>query len=270
MITADCRRPEPHPPHSRRRAPQANARHALQQLIQHSAARPRAVAVFDEDDRRDSWLHPAGLRSPTPENLQQETPQLREASPNKRRQLAFSRQRGGRSGGYAGGLSPAGGHQVTIVSTDGYCQLLAPNADPRLLQKRWLDMPFVQQEFGVQRSRTVWGWRGSAAARSPAWRVSGQNRRAAVAAVGQPGRFLLSALSRCRRNGAASWSSASWPTSANRWPRCAPICRWTVTAAAAAPDIIRRCKQRPLSGLTRLIAARRAGPAPTTCGARVR
>ena len=70
--------------HAVQGSPCVNAcRHALQQLIQHS--RPtHAVAVFDEDDRRDSWRHQilpdykAG-RSPMPENLQQEMPQLREA-----------------------------------------------------------------------------------------------------------------------------------------------------------------------------------------------
>ena len=193
-----------------------------------------------------------------PENLQQEMPQLREAFAELG--VASWHSPGNEADDLAATLAAGvagGGHQVTIVSTDkGYCQLLAPNVQIRdYFQKRWLDMPFVQQEFGVQPQQLpdYWGWRGSAAARSPAWRVSGQNRRAAVAAVGQPD-GLYQHRSRCRRNGAASWSStASWPTSANRWPRCAPICRWTVTCSSCACRY-RRCKQRPLSGLTRLIA----------------
>ena len=154
------------------------------------------MAVFDEDDRRDSWRHQilpdykAG-RSPMPENLQQEMPQLREAFAELG--VASWHSPGNEADDLAATLAAAvagGGHQVTIVSTDkGYCQLLAPNVQIRdYFQKRWLDMPFVQQEFGVQPQQLpdYWGWRGSAAARSPAWRVSGQNRRAAVAAVGQP------------------------------------------------------------------------------------
>ena len=182
--------------HAVQGSPCVNAcRHALQQLIQHS--RPtHAVAVFDEDDRRDSWRHQilpdykAG-RSPMPENLQQEMPQLREAFAELG--VASWHSPGNEADDLAATLAAkvaGGGHQVTIVSTDkGYCQLLAPNVQIRdYFQKRWLDMPFVQQEFGVQPQQLpdYWGWRGSAAARSPAWRVSGQNRRAAVAAVGQP------------------------------------------------------------------------------------
>ena len=157
------------------------------------------MAVFDEDDRRDSWRHQilpdykAG-RSPMPENLQQEMPQLREAFAELG--VASWHSPGNEADDLAATLAAkvaGGGHQVTIVSTDkGYCQLLAPNVQIRdYFQKRWLDMPFVQQEFGVQPQQLpdYWGWRGSAAARSPAWRVSGQNRRAAVAAVGQPGRL---------------------------------------------------------------------------------
>ncbi|MBA0937165.1 hypothetical protein H0O51_27350, partial [Escherichia coli] len=44
------------------------------------------------------------------------------------------------------------GHQATIVSTDkGYCQLLSPTLRIRdYFQKRWLDAPFIDKEFGVQ------------------------------------------------------------------------------------------------------------------------
>ena len=151
-------------------------RHALQQLIQHS--RPtHAVAVFDEDDRRDSWRHQilpdykAG-RSPMPENLQQEMPQLREAFAELG--VASWHSPGNEADDLAATLAAkvaGGGHQVTIVSTDkGYCQLLAPNVQIRdYFQKRWLDMPFVQQEFGVQPQQLpdYWGLAGIGSSKIP-------------------------------------------------------------------------------------------------------
>ena len=124
--------------HAVQGSPCVNAcRHALQQLIQHS--RPtHAVAVFDEDDRRDSWRHQilpdykAG-RSPMPENLQQEMPQLREAFAELG--VASWHSPGNEADDLAATLAAkvaGGGHQVTIVSTDkGYCQLLAPNVQIR-------------------------------------------------------------------------------------------------------------------------------------------
>lgn len=63
------------------------------------------------------------------------------------------------------------GHQVTIVSTDkGYCQLLAPNIQIRdYFQKRWLDMPFVKQEFGVlpRQLPDYWGLAGISSSKIP-------------------------------------------------------------------------------------------------------
>lgn len=54
--------------------------------------------------------------------------------------------------------------QVTIVSTDkGYCQLLAPTIRIRdYFQHRWLDAPFVEQEFGVKPHQLpdYWGLAG--------------------------------------------------------------------------------------------------------------
>lgn len=54
--------------------------------------------------------------------------------------------------------------QVTIVSTDkGYCQLLQPTLRIRdYFQQRWLDLPFVEKEFGVRPEQLCdfWGLAG--------------------------------------------------------------------------------------------------------------
>jgi protein Xni len=63
------------------------------------------------------------------------------------------------------------GHQATIVSTDkGYCQLLAPNIRIRdYFQKRWLDVPFIEQEFGVSPTQLpdYWGLCGISSSKIP-------------------------------------------------------------------------------------------------------
>lgn len=54
--------------------------------------------------------------------------------------------------------------QVTIISTDkGYCQLLKPTLRIRdYFQQRWLDLDFVQQEFGLnpEQLSDYWGLAG--------------------------------------------------------------------------------------------------------------
>ncbi|KUE80106.1 protein Xni [Aeromonas schubertii] len=52
------------------------------------------------------------------------------------------------------------GQCVTIVSTDkGFCQLLCPEIRIRdYFNKRWLDLPFVQSQFGVAPGRLVDYW----------------------------------------------------------------------------------------------------------------
>lgn len=54
--------------------------------------------------------------------------------------------------------------QVTIISTDkGYCQLLNPYIRIRdYFNKRWLDEPFIQQQFGVRSDQLAdyWGLTG--------------------------------------------------------------------------------------------------------------
>lgn len=162
-------------------------RHALAQLIQHSAP-THAVAVFDEDDRGDSWRHQllpdykAG-RSPMPDNLQQEMPQLREAFAVLG--VASWHSPGNEADDLAATLAAkvsGSGHQVTIVSTDkGYCQLLAPQVQIRdYFQKRWLDLPFVQKEFGVapQQLTDYWGLAGISSSKIPG--VAGIGPKTAV------------------------------------------------------------------------------------------
>lgn len=174
--------------HAVQGSPCVNAcRHALQQLLQHSQP-THAVAVFDEDDRSESWRHQilpdykAG-RSPMPENLQQEMPQLRQSFAELG--VASWHSPGNEADDLAATLTAkitAGGHQVTIVSTDkGYCQLLAPNVQIRdYFQKRWLDLPFVQQEFGVfpQQLPDYWGLAGIGSSKIPG--VAGIGPKTAV------------------------------------------------------------------------------------------
>ncbi len=109
-------------------------------------------------------------RAPMPETLETEMPALR---------AAFE-QRGIRCWALPGSEAddPAAtlavkvaraGHQATIVSTDkGYCQLLSPTIRIRdYFQKRWLDAPFIANEFGVMPEQLpdYWGPGGELAAR---------------------------------------------------------------------------------------------------------
>ncbi|WP_312952693.1 flap endonuclease Xni [Superficieibacter sp.] len=150
--------------------------HALEQLILHSQP-THAVAVFDDEARSASWRHQklpeykAG-RAPMPDDLQKEMAQLR---------AAFARS-GVRSWESAGNEADdlaatlamkvaQAGHQATIVSTDkGYCQLLSPEIRIRdYFQKRWLDAPFIAQEFGVtpQQLPDYWGLAGIGSSKIP-------------------------------------------------------------------------------------------------------
>ncbi|MBW7981404.1 flap endonuclease Xni [Enterobacillus tribolii] len=166
--------------------------HALQQLLSHS--RPtHAVAVFDEDDRADSWRHQAfpdykAGRNAMPEDLHQEMPAIRAAF------LALGVNSWHSAGNEADDLAATlaarvtqGGHQVTIVSTDkGYCQLLSPSIQIRdYFQKRWLDLPFVRQEFGVEPGQLTdyWGLAGISSSRIPG--VPGIGPKAAAALLTQ-------------------------------------------------------------------------------------
>lgn len=150
--------------------------HALQQLILHSKP-THAVAVFDDDDRHQGWRYQllpdykAG-RSPMPETLQQEMPQLQKAFAAAG--VACWHTPGEEADDLAATLAAkvaASGHQATIVSTDkGYCQLLAPAIQIRdYFQKRWLDVPFITQEFGVAPSQLTdfWGLAGISSSKIP-------------------------------------------------------------------------------------------------------
>ncbi|WP_455820097.1 flap endonuclease Xni [Pseudomonas cerasi] len=149
---------------------------ALQQLLLHT--RPtHAVAVFDDDDRSDSWRHQllpdykAG-RSPMPDALRDEMPLLRAAFA--RIGVASWHSKGDEADDLAATLASkvaSAGHQATIVSTDkGYCQLLAPTIQIRdYFQKRWLDVPFIAAEFGVAPAQLTdyWGLAGISSSKIP-------------------------------------------------------------------------------------------------------
>lgn len=149
---------------------------ALRQLLGHTTP-SHAVAVFDGDDRVNSWRHQllpgykAG-RQAMPDALAQEMESLRAAF------AALGIRCWHSPGNEADDLAATlahkvahGGHRVTIVSTDkGYCQLLSPQIQIRdYFQKRWLDLPFVQHEFGVapQRLTDFWGLAGIASSKIP-------------------------------------------------------------------------------------------------------
>ncbi|MCP9269418.1 flap endonuclease Xni [Xenorhabdus sp. XENO-1] len=150
--------------------------HALKQLITHSSP-THAVAVFDEDDRGHSWRHQllpnykAG-RSTMPDDLQQEMPLIKQAF--NALGVACWHAEGHEADDLAATLATkvtSTGHRVTLVSTDkGYCQLLSPNIQIRdYFQKRWLDLPFVEREFGVSPTQLpdYWGLAGVSSSKIP-------------------------------------------------------------------------------------------------------
>ncbi len=61
--------------------------------------------------------------------------------------------------------------KVTIISTDkGYCQILSPTLQIRdYFQQRWLDAPFIENEFGVKPSQLAdyWGLTGVSSSQVP-------------------------------------------------------------------------------------------------------
>ncbi|MDY4375720.1 flap endonuclease Xni [Pectobacterium carotovorum] len=168
--------------------------HALHQLIQNSQP-THAVAVFDDEDRDTSWRHQllpdykAG-RTPMPENLKQELPQIKAAFAAVG--VASWHSPGNEADDLAATLAvklSSAGHQATIVSTDkGYCQLLAPHIQIRdYFQKRWLDLPFIEQEFGVspQQLTDYWGLAGISSSKIPG--VAGIGPKSAAQLLQQAG-----------------------------------------------------------------------------------
>ncbi|MCD1125091.1 flap endonuclease Xni [Jinshanibacter sp. LJY008] len=149
---------------------------ALEQLIQHSQP-THAIAVFDDEQRNTGWRHriypdyKAG-RSPMPESLVHELPQLKAAF--EQAGVTCWQSSGDEADDLAATLAhhiSQRGYQVTIVSTDkGYCQLLAPTLRIRdYFQKRWLDVPFIEQEFGVRPTQLTdfWGLAGISSSKIP-------------------------------------------------------------------------------------------------------
>ncbi|MFQ9950181.1 MAG: flap endonuclease Xni [Escherichia coli] len=149
--------------------------HALDQLIMHSQP-THAVAVFDDENRNSGWRHQrlpdykAG-RPPMPKSCT--TRCLHYAPPLSNAASVLSA-----SGNEADDLAATlavkvtqARHQATIVSTDkGYCQLLSPTLRIRdYFQKRWLDAPFIDKEFGVQPQQLpdYWGLAGISSSKVP-------------------------------------------------------------------------------------------------------
>lgn len=149
---------------------------ALHQLLGHT--RPtHVVAVFDSHDQQPGWRHQllpdykAG-RPPMPDDLQQEMASLQAAfeASGVSCWVAEQDEADDLAATLAVKMADAG-HQATIVSTDkGYCQLLAPSIRIRdYFQKRWLDVPFIEQEFGVAPAQLAdyWGLCGISSSKIP-------------------------------------------------------------------------------------------------------
>jgi len=149
---------------------------ALEQLINHSQP-THAVAVFDNETGSENWRHKiltsykAG-RTPMPESLQLEMPAIREAFT--RRGVCCWHSEGNEADDIAATLAVKvthGGYRTTIISTDkGYCQLLAPTIQIRdYFQKRWLDTPFIANEYGVKPEQLAdyWGLAGISSSHIP-------------------------------------------------------------------------------------------------------
>lgn len=155
---------------------QQNCLNALNQLLSHT--RPtHAVAVFDSDSRMDGWRHQrlpgykAG-RSPMPDTLKAELPELqRTFSAAGVYCLEAQEQEADDVAATLAGKVASEEHQVTIVSTDkGYCQLLSPGVQIRdYFQKRWLDLAFIDSEFGVTPAQLpdFWGLTGVSSSKIP-------------------------------------------------------------------------------------------------------
>lgn len=149
---------------------------ALHQLLGHSQP-THVVAVFDSQDRHPGWRHQllpdykAG-RPPMPDDLQSEMPAIQQAfeAVGVSCWVAGLDEADDLAATLAVKMADAG-HQATIVSTDkGYCQLLAPNIRIRdYFQKRWLDVPFIEQEFGVNPLQLpdYWGLCGISSSKIP-------------------------------------------------------------------------------------------------------
>ncbi len=167
-------------------------RAATHQLLQHSQP-THVVAVFDNPLQRQGWRHQllpgykAG-RPEMPDQLRQMMPALQQIF----EQCGVHCWQAGDDEAYdlaatlACKMSQAG-HQATIVSTDkGYCQLLAPQIRLRdYFQKRWLDVPFIREQYGVtpQQLPDYWGLCGISSSKIPG--VAGIGPKSASELVGR-------------------------------------------------------------------------------------
>ncbi|MDC0610426.1 flap endonuclease Xni [Vibrio sp.] len=79
--------------------------------------------------------------------------------------------------------------KVTIISTDkGYCQLLLPNLQIRdYFQHRWLDAPFIAEEFGVTPKQLPDFWGITGLSSSQVTGVPGMGPKAAKDLISQYG-----------------------------------------------------------------------------------
>ncbi len=167
-------------------------RAATHQLLQHSQP-THVVAVFDNPQQHQGWRHQlmtgykAG-RPEMPEQLRNLMPALQQVF----RECGVHCWQSGddEADDLAATLAckmSRAGHQTTIVSTDkGYCQLLAPDIRLRdYFQKRWLDVPFIREEYGVlpHQLPDYWGLCGISSSKIPG--VAGIGAKSASELIGQ-------------------------------------------------------------------------------------
>ncbi len=167
---------------------------ALRQLLAHTQP-THVVAVFDSETRHQGWRHDLlpdykSGRPPMPTDLQAEMPALQQAfrAAGVSCWIAGQDEADDLAATLAVKMAQAG-HQATIVSTDkGYCQLLAPQIRIRdYFQKRWLDLPFIEAEFGVapQLLPDYWGLSGISSSKIPG--IAGIGPKSAKALLQQFG-----------------------------------------------------------------------------------
>ncbi|MGV1717739.1 flap endonuclease Xni [Vibrio furnissii] len=135
------------------------------------------IAVFDHHLQDRGWRaevlpgYKAG-RKPMPQPLQQGLDQIQQAWWELGIDSLLSE--GDEADDLAATLATkVAAHQekVTIISTDkGYCQLLSPTLQIRdYFQQRWLDAPFIENEFGVKPTQLAdyWGLTGISSSQVP-------------------------------------------------------------------------------------------------------
>lgn len=167
---------------------------AAKQLLHHSQP-THVVAVFDHPQRKSGWRHQlypeykAG-RNAMPEDLALQLPVIEKtfAELGITSWVSPEEEADDLAATLAVKIRQAG-HQVTLVSTDkGYCQLLSAQIQIRdYFQKRWLDVPFIAQEYGVQAAQLTdyWGLCGISSSKIPG--VPGIGPKSAQTLISQYG-----------------------------------------------------------------------------------